>query len=58
MSDLTLSRLSGIVSFWELMPGIYDHGHIDIVSAPTGGIRAYGSDCYWTSTEIWFWQLS
>jgi hypothetical protein len=48
---------SGIVSFWQLIPGIYDHGHIDIVSAPTGRLRACGSDCYWTSKEVWFWSL-
>lgn len=48
---------SGIVSFWKLMPGVYDHGHIDIVSAPTSRLRACGSDCYWTSKEVWFWPL-
>lgn len=52
-----IGNRSGIVSFWKLMPGIYDHGHIDIVSAPAGGIRACGSDCYWTSKEIWFWPM-
>lgn len=52
-----IGNRNGIVSFWKLIPGLYEHGHIDIVSAPAGGLRACGSDCYWTSKEIWFWPL-
>jgi hypothetical protein len=49
---------TGIVSFFHLIPGIYDHGHIDVVSPMLGGIRACGTDCYWTSKEVWFWPLT
>lgn len=56
-AENAIGNRRGIVSFWHLIPGIYEHGHIDIVSAPTGRLRACGSDCYWTSKEIWFWPL-
>lgn len=52
-----IGKRSGIVSFWKLIPGVYEHGHIDIVSDPTGRLRACGSDCYWTSKEVWFWPI-
>lgn len=52
-----IGKRSGIVSFWHLIPGVYEHGHIDIVSDATGRLRACGSDCYWTSKEVWFWGL-
>jgi hypothetical protein len=48
---------TGVVSFFHLIPGIYDHGHIDVVSPMLGGVRACGTDCYWTSKEAWFWPL-
>jgi len=28
--------------------------HIDIVSAPSGGLARCGSNCYWNSSEVWF----
>lgn len=52
-----IGNRSGIVSFWHLYPGVYEHGHIDIVSEPTGRLKACGSDCYWKSKEVWFWHL-
>jgi hypothetical protein len=52
-----IGNRNGIVSFWKLIPGLFENGHIDIVSAPAGGIRVCGSDCYWTSKEVWFWPL-
>lgn len=48
---------SGIISFFHLIPGIYEHGHIDIISPHLGSVRECGTDCYWTSKEIWFWPL-
>jgi hypothetical protein len=48
---------SGIVSFFQLIPGLYMGGHIDIVSPVLGGIRACGTDCYWSAQEVWFWPL-
>lgn len=52
-----IGQRSGIVSFFHLIPGVYDHGHIDVVSPMLGGVRACGTDCYWTSREAWFWPL-
>lgn len=52
-----IASRSGIVSFFHLIPGIYEQGHIDIVSAPDGGAKRCGSECYWTSKEVWFWAL-
>ena len=54
-----IGQRSGIVSFFRLIPGIYEGGHIDIVSPLLGGAGALacGTDCYWTSKELWFWPL-
>jgi hypothetical protein len=56
-AEQAIGKRSGVVSFWHLIPGVYEHGHIDIVSDATGRLKACGSDCYWTSKEVWFWQL-
>lgn len=48
---------SGVVSFWHLIPGLYEGGHIDLVSPDFGGVHECGSGCHWTSGEIWFWPL-
>lgn len=52
-----IGQRSGIVSFFHLVPGIYEHGHIDIVSPLLGKLRECGTDCFWTSKEVWFWEL-
>lgn len=54
---LETSGRSGIVSFFRLIPGRYEGGHIDIVSPRLGGATACGSSCHWTSAETWFWAL-
>lgn len=50
-------KLSGGPAIGE--GGIYEGGHIDIVSPLFGraGALACGTDCYWTSKEVWFWPL-
>jgi len=48
----------GIVSFFRLTPGLYEGGHIDIVSPMLGGMSACGTSCYWASVETWFWPLT
>jgi hypothetical protein len=55
--EARIGERSGIVSFFQLIPGIYGGGHIDIVSPMLGGVRACGTECYWTSKEAWFWPL-
>lgn len=52
-----IGNRSGIVSFFKLVPGVADGGHIDIVSPMLGGIRACGTNCYWSANEVWFWPL-
>jgi hypothetical protein len=54
-----IGQRSGIVSYFHLIPGLYENGHIDIVSPQLGGngSLACGSGCYWTSKEVWFWPL-
>lgn len=54
-----IGQRSGIVSFFRLIPGIHEGGHIDIVSPLLGGAGALacGTDCYWTSKDVWFWAL-
>lgn len=57
---LGIGQRSGIVSFFHAVPGVYEGGHIDIVSPAMGGggSLACGNDCYWTSKEVWFWPLT
>lgn len=55
---LEIGSRSGIVSFFRLTPGVYEGGHIDIVSPMLGGVGACGTSCYWTSAETWFWPLT
>jgi hypothetical protein len=53
-----IGERSGIASFFRLIPGIYEHGHIDVVSPMYGGVRTCGTDCYWDAKEVWFWPLA
>lgn len=53
----SIGTRSGIVSFFRLTQD-YSGGHIDIVSPSTGGIQTCGSDCYWTSRQVWFWPIT
>lgn len=55
--EKAIGNRSGIVSFFHLFPGIYENGHIDIISSANGGPKKCGSDCYWASKEVWFWPL-
>lgn len=52
-----IGERSGIVSFWRLIPGVYEGGHIDLVSPVFQPIGQCGTDCYWASKEVWFWPL-
>ena len=52
-----IGNRSGIVSFFRLTPGVYEGGHIDIVSQMLGGVSVCGTSCYWASAETWFWPL-
>ncbi|MBB5609454.1 MULTISPECIES: T6SS effector amidase Tae4 family protein [unclassified Janthinobacterium] len=47
----------GVAAFWRI-PGYLGGagGHIDIV-LPSVGVTVCGSACYWTSAEVWFWEL-
>lgn len=56
-SESAIGSRSGIASFFRLIPGTYEGGHIDIISPMTAGALACGSDCYWTSKEVWFWPM-
>jgi len=56
-AEAGIGMRSGIVSFFHLIPGLYEHGHIDIISPDLGGVRECGTGCYWTSGEIWLWPL-
>lgn len=54
----TIGTRNGVVSFMKI-PGYLNGagGHIDILSSSLGGFYACGSDCYWDSSEVWFWEL-
>lgn len=53
-----IGNRSGIVSFFHLMPGVYENGHIDLVMPQAGGAKKCASDCWWSSKEVWFWALT
>lgn len=53
-----IGNRSGIVSFFHLMPGVYENGHIDLVAPQAGGAKKCASDCWWSSKEVWFWALA
>jgi hypothetical protein len=47
----------GVISFYHLWGATDRQGHIDLV-APWGTTDlACEEDCYWQSTEVWFWPL-
>lgn len=58
-AEKSIGNRRGVVSFWGI-PGYLNGngGHIDIVSPAVGGVRFCGSGCYWSSREVWFWELS
>jgi hypothetical protein len=59
-TDLSLKSIdnrTGIVSFFVLYPGLFNGGHIDIISPEFGGKDTCGSGCHWRSKEVWFWPL-
>lgn len=47
----------GVISFYHLWGATDRQGHIDMV-APYGiNELACEEDCYWSSTDVWFWPL-
>lgn len=57
-ADKGIGHRRGLVSFWR-GPGYLNDsgGRIDLVSPALGGIRVCGSNCFWNSEEVWFWEL-
>jgi len=47
----------GVISFFHLWNAEDRQGHIDLVSPDRWNEAACADDCYWTSTEVWFWPL-
>jgi Type VI secretion system (T6SS), amidase effector protein 4 len=56
-SKTGIGSRTGIVSLWQLYPGLYAGGHIDIITPEWGGKEACGSGCHWKSREVWFWPM-
>lgn len=52
-----IGKRNRIVSFYHLLPGLYEGGHIDFVSYADGGALKCGSDCHWASKEVLFWPM-
>jgi hypothetical protein len=52
----------GIVSFFHMIPGLIEGGHIDVIAPQfqrpnqTRDHRC-GTDCHWSSSEVWFWPM-
>ena len=53
-----IGERSGIVSFFRLIPDVYDKGHIDLVMAREHDVKKCASDCWWASKEVWFWPMA
>lgn len=45
----------GVVFFWKIAG--YDGGHIDLIET-TNSVQVCNSACYFSSKEIWFWELN
>lgn len=52
----SIGSRNGIISFYNLAPGLYEGGHIDLVSSGSGALKC-GSSCHWTSKEVLFWPM-
>lgn len=57
-AESSIRLRSGVIAFWRI-PGYLGGagGHIDIVAPERGGVRGCGSQCFWNSSEVWFWPL-
>lgn len=51
---LRITGKRGVILFWRIDG--YGGGHIDLIEASTDLFLCH-SACYFSSTEIWFWQL-
>lgn len=47
----------GVISFYHLYGATDRQGHIDLVAPYAIDNLACEEDCYWQSTEVWFWPL-
>jgi hypothetical protein len=47
----------GVISFYHLWGADDQQGHIDLVSPNSWGEAVCADDCYWKSTDVWFWPL-
>jgi hypothetical protein len=47
----------GVVSFYHLYGAMDQQGHIDLIAPDEWHEAACADDCYWQSTEVWFWPL-
>lgn len=47
----------GVISFYHLYGETDQQGHIDLASPNAWGDLACADDCYWRSTDVWFWSL-
>ncbi|GAB3436687.1 type VI secretion system amidase effector protein Tae4 [Massilia solisilvae] len=47
----------GVISFYHLWGPTDRQGHIDLVAPYSLNDLACEEDCYWSSTEVWFWSL-
>jgi hypothetical protein len=47
----------GVISFYHLWNAADPQGHIDLVGPDSWGEAVCADDCYWKSSEVWFWPL-
>jgi hypothetical protein len=47
----------GVISFYHLWGATDRQGHIDLIAPDTINQLACEEDCYWSSTDVWFWPL-
>lgn len=52
-----IGQRHGVVSFFRLYGGSDRQGHIDLVDPDRWGDASCADDCYWSSTQVWFWPL-
>jgi hypothetical protein len=50
-----IKRRTGVISFYNIQGG--RGGHIDIIGMGNHDYLECASACYFTATEVWFWEL-